>query len=141
MRVRGYLLLDVFIGAALAAVIVSILFQQVAAARRSNTAATRDVVATQLLLEKLEQQRSLPYASFANGTANEMLAGGYHRQTVVTTGSAVKDVVGTSPNQRTLFYAKIAVTVKYPCLNPPNCTTAPPGEKVRATQATTRVYQ
>lgn len=138
MRVRGYLLLDVFIGAALAAVIVSILFQQVAAARRSNTAATRDVVATQRLLERLEQQRSLAFGSLAEGPTNEMLSGGYHRRTVISAGS---DSVGSGGNQRDLDFKKIQVTVQYPCLNPPNCTTAPPGEKVRATQATTRVYQ
>ena len=61
-RARGYLLIDIMIAGSIAAVVIASLLSILATARTKNTAATRDVVATQLVLEKFDRERSKGFA-------------------------------------------------------------------------------
>ena len=128
-RPRGYLLIDVMIGGVLVAIVLATILSVVLHARSRNVYAARDVVATQLVLERLDQVRSQAFGAIAAGTTTEatvagITSGRYSRTTVITTGN-------TNGGGFTLDFKEIRVTVTY--------TTQDSG--VRTSQATTRVYR
>lgn len=94
---RGYMLLEVMIGGAIAAVIIGTLLTSLADARQRNTLAARDVIAAQLVQEKLEERRLQAsrtvalFTALAGGTESPVvnagtttLLGDYTRTTTVT---------------------------------------------------------
>lgn len=133
LRTRGFLLIDVMIAGALAAVVIGSVLSVLANARSKNVAAARDVIATQLVLEKLDQVRSLPFGSLAGAAGTEAtvpnVTGKYARVTAVT-ASANETVSSTA-----MPFRDVTVTVTY------TSDAFGPGAGTRATQATTRVYQ
>lgn len=128
---RGYLMIDIMVGGALAAVVIAGLLTVLASARQKNVAATRDIIATQLVVEKLEQQRAAGFTALTVGTATEPEVAGqtgkYQRVTVITAGS---ENVGTGVDTFTLAFKDVAVTVTYETVD---------GQ--RKTQAASRVYE
>lgn len=133
LRTRGYLLIDVMIAGALAAVVIVSVLTVLANARARNVAAARDVIATQLVLEKLDQVRSVAFASLAGAAGDEPAVadvnGTYRRLTTV--GPLANETVSGTP----LPFRDVTVMVSYST----NAFSA--GVAQRETQATTRVYQ
>lgn len=128
---RGFLLVDTMIAGAIAAVVIAGVLSVLANARARNVAAARDVVASQLVLERLDQIRSLPFASIASEAAAPVsgVTGSYTRSaTVSNTGSP--ETVGSF----SLAFVDVTVTVTYR-------TTAAFDSKIRTSQATSRVYR
>lgn len=131
---RGYLLIDIMIGGALAAIVITGILTVLANARARNTNAARDVIASQLVLERIDQVRSQAFATI-NSTPDENpvtganIRGNYRRRTQVSTTGSPENVGGFS-----LPFKDVTVTVTY-------TTGAVTGATTRTTQATTRVYQ
>ena len=140
MQPRAYLLIDVMIGGALAAVVIAGLLSVLVDARAKNVQATRDVVATQLVLESLERCRAAGFAGVSGatcplaappGTAVPGQTGNYKR--------SIQSSVAGSPetiNAIQLPFKDVTVTVTYVVGGPTAGTNA-----TRTSQATTRIYQ
>ena len=136
---RGFLLIDVMIAGAIAAVVIAGILTVIASARSANVAAARDVIAAQLVLEKIDQMRSEPFAALTTGTfsTENPVAGATGRyQRVVTVSGIVTDTVVSGTSSNALSGRNITVTVTYvsDAANIANNTT-------RTSAATTRVYQ
>jgi Tfp pilus assembly protein PilV len=133
-RHRGFLLIDVMVAGAIAAVGVASVLPLVANARAKNVAAARDVIASQLVLEKIEQVRSLSYAAVADAGLTEAsvanVTGTFTRVTTTATAGSPETVSGTA-----LPFIDVTVTVTY------SSNAYGTGLGMRATQATTRIYQ
>lgn len=133
---RGYLLIDIMIGGAMAAVIIAGVLTVLANARAKNVAAARDVVASQLVLEKLEQQRSLGFAGVAAATEPTVagVTGAFKRE--VTVSAIGTDTVVSGTHTSTLRFRDVTVTVTYKVGE-----LLQRGGGTRTSQATTRVYE
>lgn len=124
---RGYLMMEVAIGGAMAAVIIAGIVTLVADARVKRTAAARDVVASQLVLDKLEDLRnSNPIA----GGSDTPLPG-YTR--TWTAAAAAVETLTTPFGNITMNSTEVVVTVTYNS----NASSNP----VRTATARSRVYQ
>lgn len=122
---RGYLLLEVTVGGAMAAVIIAGVLTIVSDVRVKGIQAARDVTASQLVLERIEERRALGFAGAAAMTENPVAAvtGRYVRTTTVV------DCTETVPAPGANLPCKdITVTVTF-------------GAPARRSQATARVYQ
>ncbi len=73
---RGYILLEVAIGGAMVALLCATLLTSLADARTRNVVAGRNVIASQLALEKIEQQRALGFANLGTDSPASCSAGG-----------------------------------------------------------------
>lgn len=128
-RARGFLLIDIMVGGAIAAVVIAGMLTLLVSARNKNVVATRDAVATQLVLERIDKERSRPFTSLATGTAVEAVVAGqtgkYRRETTI--GGALTESVGSF----SLPFRDITVVVTYNTVEGPT----------RRSQASTRYYQ
>jgi hypothetical protein len=134
---RGYLLIDVMVGGALAAVVVAGVLTVLASARTKNVHTARDIVASQLVLDQLERCRSFGFANI--GVAGKCplivtptaVAGqtGNYLMTVAATAAANETI-----NSIKLRFRDVTVTVQY---NAERGSTP----ATRKAQATTRIYQ
>ena len=112
---RGYILMEVAIAGALVAVIAGTLLSSLADARVRNVMAGRDVVASQLALEKIEQQRALGFAgagaAAACGTEATVAGqkGAYSRTCAVAVSAGSPFTINTV----TVNCKDVTVTVKY----------------------------
>ncbi|HEY4220088.1 MAG TPA: hypothetical protein VGO62_02070 [Myxococcota bacterium] len=73
---RAYILMEVAISGALLAILAGELLSTLADARVKNVVSGRDVVASQLALAKIEQQRSLGYLNVGTDTGPSCSSGG-----------------------------------------------------------------
>lgn len=132
-RSRGYVLIEVMVGGALFAVLVSVLLTQLAEARTRNVIAGRDVVAAQLVQEQLGRERAAGYAGTPSATCNAAFAavasqtGKYERKCEVVNGTRT---VGSAATQ-TLNVNTVTVTVRYDNS----------ADGVRTIAAATEIYQ
>lgn len=109
-RRRGYILIEVAVGGAILAVAIFGLMGSLAEARTRNVIGGRDVIASQLALDKVEMQRALGYGNTATGcNAGEVIQnqGVYTRDCSVTTPAAVT-MFGITRGRE-----QISVTVTY----------------------------
>lgn len=121
---RAYILLEVAVGGAMVAVVIVSLLGVLADARNRNVYAGRDVIASQLVLEKLEEYRaSGGTTACATETLVPNVQGVYAR--VCTPASAATNVNGVA-----VTYNEAAVTVTYQTHDGP-----------RTVSGVTRVYQ
>lgn len=139
---RGYLLLEVMIGGALCAVIIAGLMTQLSHVRKHTTYTSRDLTASQLLLEKLEERRHAaatvfpPTASPPSETITA-LDGRYTRTVSVNSTGCPESVVNPAGGPAmSLPCNNIVVTVTFDADDPSTV----PIERRTAT-ATTRVFQ
>lgn len=130
---RGYILLEVVMGGAMAAVIIAGILTTVAHTRAKNVYAARDVTASQLVLERLEERRALGYAAVTamSETPVTGVVGRYDRVTAVTDCVETVPAPGANTNCR-----DITVTVSYTATD-----VGAGGGTIRRSQATARVYQ
>lgn len=109
---RGYLLLEVAIGGAMLALLISTLLTSLADARVRNVKAGRDAIAAQLVQEQIERERSLGFA----GTPSADCDGAFH-DVVGQTGLYRRfcDAAGDTrtPLGVTLNLKRVTVTVEY----------------------------
>lgn len=134
---RGYLLMEVMIAGAMTAVIAAGVLNLILDARLRRIAAARDVVANQLVLDKLEELRNGPFPS-PHAEVTEVVNGYTRQWKVVDPGAeslSFTSVVGPTATVAsiTLQCRDVTVTVKYLS----NAFANP----VRTTSATTRIYQ
>jgi type II secretory pathway pseudopilin PulG len=132
---RGYLLIDIMIGGALAAVVIAGIMTVLSSARTRNVHATRDVVASQIVLDQLERCRAAGFAGVGGakcppGATNVVNNGTNYTRTVTISTTGSPDVLGTV----SIPFKDVTVTVTYV------------GERfsqtpTRQSQATTRIYQ
>lgn len=88
-RSRGYLLMEMMVGGAMAAVILLGVLSLIASARAANIAARRDITANQLVTEMIEQKRFGAFPPTAVVATPISAAGGVYTRTVdVTDGPA-----------------------------------------------------
>lgn len=129
---RGYLLMEVAIGGAMAAVIITGILTLIADARVKRTAAARDVAASQLVLDKLEDLRNMAPPTGGSDTP----APGYARS---WTATAAGNETLTIPNVNVpagsviVSSTEVVVTVTYNSKASSNT--------VRTAVARSRVYQ
>ena len=112
---RGYILIEVTVGGALVAVIVATLLSTLADSRMRNVVAGRDLVASQLLNDKLDLQRSKGFTNADTGCATEAKVAGqtstYIRRCVPTT--TTQNFLGVGGVTRTINCKVITVQVEY----------------------------
>lgn len=130
---RGYILLEITIGGALIALLIASLLTQVAQARVDNVIAGREIVASQLLQEKIERERARGFVaggSCSPAETNTVVAGqqGTYRRTCVRDAAATQ-TIGSGPAV-TVNYNDVKVTVTYDTNKGP-----------RDLEAYTRVYE
>ncbi|OGQ23931.1 MAG: hypothetical protein A2138_19415 [Deltaproteobacteria bacterium RBG_16_71_12] len=124
---HGYLLMEVAIGGAMAAVIIAGILTLIADARVKRTAAARDVVASQLVLDKMDDLRN----------SNPIVAGsdtplpGYTRSW--TANAATAETMTVPDGGIVLNSTEVVVTVTY--------TSNASSNPVRTATARSRVYQ
>jgi hypothetical protein len=132
MKKRGYILLEVVVGGAMAAVLIAGLMTQVASSRQDNVVAGRDVIASVLVTERLEAERSRGHG-FSGCAADSS-------PTVVTgqqgnyTRTCSRAALAESVRGVNLPYDEVTVTVEYK-------TSRPAPRDKRQIQAVTRVYK
>lgn len=124
---RGFLLLDVMVGGALVALILATLLVILASARAKNVAASRDLVATQLVLEEIDRQRA---ASLFEGvplptTSPVVTTSGTYLRSASMPASGDESIGGFQ-----LPFKDVMVKVTYQSEG-----------KTRTSQATTRIYE
>ena len=124
-RSRGYVLIEVMVGGALFAVLVSVLLTQLAEARTRNVIAGRDVVAA----PPVQQQPGPARGAVGGGTrsATGYAAVAYERKCEVVNGTRT---VGSAATQ-TLNVNTVTVTVRYDNS----------ADGVRTIAAATEIYQ
>lgn len=107
---RAYLLIEVMIGGVIASAVMVGVLSQIGEARARAIVTAREVVATQLVTDKLEQARGLGFAGVAPGTITEApvlgLGSPYSRETNIT---AAQETLGAF----TLDFKKVEVTVRF----------------------------
>ena len=123
---RGFLLLDVMVGGALVALILATLLVILASARAKNVAASRDLVATQLVLEEIDRQRAASYANVPLFPASPV---------VTTSGTYLRSASMPASDDESiggfqLPFKDVMVKVTYQSEG-----------KTRTSQATTRIYE
>jgi type II secretory pathway pseudopilin PulG len=134
---RGYLLIETAVSGALFAILLASLFAELARARNQNVAASRDVVASQLVLECVERLRTVGLAS-TNSTCNTLpMPAGYTRILNVD-GATTNEVVTlfNPPTSRNIPYKRAVVTVRYNINTGGNVGAV----QTRQSQTTTRLY-
>jgi hypothetical protein len=137
---RGYLLLEMVVCGALAAVILAGILSQLVRARNLNVATGRDVIASQLVLERLEIARNTPFtnAAIANGiTSTDTPLSGYTRTMTVSNSCSEAMTFPAPALGATALCKDITVTVTFRM----NQTGAGSGLQTRTSQAQTRIYQ
>lgn len=107
---RGYVLLEVAIGGAMVAVVIFSLLGSLAEGRTRNVIGGRDVIASQLALDKIEMQRARGFGNTATGCAMG--------ETIQNQGVYTRDCVGAACAARTMFGVtvnceRVTVTVTY----------------------------
>ena len=107
---RGYVLLEVAMGGAMVAVVVFGLLANLAESRTRNVIGGRDVIASQLALDKIEMQRARGY-----GTAGTNCVAG---EVIQNQGVYTRDCATTGPSSRAMFgvtvnYKVVTVSVSY----------------------------
>jgi hypothetical protein len=135
---RGYLLLEMVVCGALAAVILAGILSQLVRARNLNVATGRDVIASQLVLERLEIARNTPFGSLTNGSSTtDTPLIGYTRTTAISASCSETMTFPAPAGTATVACKDITVTVTFRM----NQTGAGTGLQTRTSQATTRIYQ
>lgn len=89
---RAYLMLEMMVGGAMAAVVLVGMLTFISSGRVKNIAASRDVTANQLVNEMMEQKRSAAYPPTAVGATAIAAAGGTYTRTVVTDATGCPEV-------------------------------------------------
>ncbi len=107
---RGYVLLEVAIGGALVAVVVLSLLGSLSEGRTRNVIGGRDVIASQLALDKIEMQRARGPGNTATGCAMG--------ETIQNQGIYTRDCVAAVCPPQTMFGVtvtceRVTVTVTY----------------------------
>lgn len=108
---RGYIMLEAAIGGVMVAVAVFAMLVSLSDGRTKNIIGGRDVIASQLALDKVELQRSTGYANFDAGcAAGELIQyqGFYTRDCVVDGACPSQTMFGATVNCK-----RITVTVTY----------------------------
>lgn len=108
---RGYVMLEAAIGGILVALAVFGMLASLADGRTKNVIGGRDVIASQLALDKVELQRSTGYPNFDAGcAAGEVIQhqGLYTRDCVVDGACPAQTMFGVTVNCK-----RITVTVTY----------------------------
>jgi type II secretory pathway pseudopilin PulG len=114
MAPRGYLLLEIAIGGALLAVLISVLLTALANARVRNVKAGRDAIAAQLVQEQIERERSVGFAGTPSSTCDD--DGALHDVTGQT--GVYRRSCDVAPDTRTLLgvtlnLQRVTVVVEY----------------------------
>ena len=123
---RGFLLLDVMVGGALVALILATLLVILASARAKNVAASRDLVATQLVLEEIDRQRAASFANVPLLPASPVVTtSGTYLRSASQPAAGNESIIGFS-----LPFKDVMVKVTYESEG-----------KTRTSQATTRIYE
>jgi hypothetical protein len=125
-RVRGYLMLEVTVAGAMAAVVFCGLLVQLAHGQTDATVKGRRVLAESLATALVNEARTTPFASLSSSSGTRIIAGGTYSYTVVVGGNDPERVfmpsletINTDPDREpdqtrlrsTLFFDKKAVTV------------------------------
>ncbi len=92
MRMRGYLMLEMMVGGAMAAVVLVGMLSFISSGRVKNIAASRDVTANQLVNEIMEQKRASAYPPTAVAATTIAAAGGKYVRTVTTDATGCPEV-------------------------------------------------
>ena len=123
LRRRGYVLMEVMMGGAMLAVLLTSVLMQLGEARGHTARAGRDAVSGRLVEAKLEELRDLGAAA-ASGSDAPVTQGTYARSWTVS--GAQTQVVGDA---RTLTFRDVNVVVTYSFKG-----------QARTSRAATRVY-
>lgn len=131
---RGYILIEVSIGGALVALLIAGLLTQIAQARTDNVIAGRQIIAAQLVQEKIERERALGFVAAGGCNPAETAAvianqQGQYKRTCTRTASA-SETIGAGLGAVTINYNTVTVTVEYET-----------NRGTRTTEAVTRVYE
>jgi hypothetical protein len=131
---RAYLLIEISVGGALIAVLITGLLTQLAAARVQNVIAGRDVISAQLAQEKIEIERASGFKlvpGCAPAETSTVLAGqqGQYRRTCSRGGPLGETIGGVA-----VRFNEVTVVVEY------ETNTARNGG-LRRIEAITRVYE
>lgn len=131
---RGYILIEVTIGGALIALLIAGLLTQIAQARTDNVIAGRQIIAAQLVQEKIERERALGFVSAGGCNPAETAAvianqqGRYER--TCTRTASTSETIGAGVGAVTVNYNTVTVTVDYET-----------NRGTRTTEVVTRVYE
>ena len=113
---KGYVLWEVVLGGALIAIIMGTLLTSLAEGRVKNAVAGRDVVAAQLVQEKIEEARArgkgvTPTACAGTAVTVANQQGSYSRTCTVTAGGS--NTVTTGAGALTVTFDTVTVSVSY----------------------------
>ena len=111
VRRRGYLLLEISIGGAMAAVVLFGMLSFVASGRSKNVAASRSITANQLVNEALDRTRALGYPPAGEPLVTVEAAGGRYRRTITTNSTGCPETRGTFSLPCTNVVATVAFDV------------------------------
>lgn len=108
---RGYVLLEVAVGGAMVAVVVFGLLGSLAEGRTRNVIGGRDVIASQLALDKIEMQRARGFGNTGTGCTAGV-------ETIQNQGIYKRDCVAASCPAKIMFGVtvnceRVTVTVEY----------------------------
>lgn len=108
---RGYLLMEMMVGGAMAAVILMGVLSLIASGRAANVAASRDITANQLVNETMEQKRFGAFPPTAVAATVLSAAGGRYTRTVAVANGPGCPEVRTRPGGGTYSFTCRDVTV------------------------------
>lgn len=133
-RARAYLLLEAAMGGVMVAAILGGILTSLSQARTMSIILGRDQIASELVVEKLEERRALGYTNVTAEAAATVtgVVGAYTRTTTVVDCVETLPAPGTDTNCR-----DVTVSVSYVTSNQARLGTS----TTRVTQATARVYE
>ena len=115
MRPRGYLLMEVMVGGAMAAVVLVGMLSFISSGRVKNVAAARSITANHLVNETLEQTRAGVYPPVAVGATVVVAAGGRYTRTTTVNATDCPEI-RANPGGGTAFSmgcTNVNVTVSF----------------------------